>query len=88
MPLHPLPYKAALPLVRKHLCLDEDPKTAMLIGELLEARRRGYLRPSELEAILSMEVSASHSAHPDQQRELHPCSNSRCTSHAKREEEA
>lgn len=51
MPLHPLPYKAALPLVRKHLCLDEDPKTALLIGELREARRRGYLRPSELEAI-------------------------------------
>src|SRR5258708_4122674 len=51
MQLHPLPYKAALPPVRNHLCLDEDPKPAPLIGELREARRRGYLRLSELEAM-------------------------------------
>ncbi len=51
MPLRSIPYDAARPLVRKYLSLEEDPETADLIRELRTARRRGYLRRSELEAI-------------------------------------
>lgn len=51
MSLNQLPYDRALPLVRANLCFDETPKTTALIRELREARRRGYLRPRELEAI-------------------------------------
>ena len=51
MPLHPVPYDTARPLVKRFLSLDEDEGTADLIRELRAARRRGYLRRSELEAI-------------------------------------
>ena len=51
MSLQSLPYTAALPLVREHLCLIEDNSTVSLTRELREARRRGYLRTSELEKI-------------------------------------
>jgi hypothetical protein len=51
MPLNQLPYDRALPLVRENLCLEETPNTAALVAELRDARKRGYLRPSELEAI-------------------------------------
>jgi hypothetical protein len=44
-------YEAAEPLVRKHLSLIEWPETAGLIHELRVARKRGYLRSSELEAV-------------------------------------
>ena len=51
MALKSLPYRAAEPLVRKYLSLEEGPKTAALIRELRIAGRRGYLHRLELEAI-------------------------------------
>jgi hypothetical protein len=39
------------PLVRRHLSLEEDEGTARLSRRLQAARRRGYLTPSELEAV-------------------------------------
>lgn len=51
MALKPLPYRAAAPLVRKFLSLEEGAKTSALILELRVARRRGYLQPEELEAV-------------------------------------
>jgi hypothetical protein len=46
-----LPYKQLRILLKDHLVLREDPETAKLIRELKQARRRGYLTPSELERI-------------------------------------
>jgi hypothetical protein len=52
MALGKLPYTQAHPLLRDHLILEEeDPVTAQLIGELRQARRRGYLSTAELEKI-------------------------------------
>jgi hypothetical protein len=39
------------PLVRAHLAGGEDEDTARLIGKLRQARKRGYLRALELEAV-------------------------------------
>jgi hypothetical protein len=46
-----LPYKQLRTLLRDHPVLREDPDTAELIRELRQARRRGYLKPAELEKI-------------------------------------
>ena len=46
-----LPYKQLRVLIRDHLVLREDPDTASLIRELRQARKRGYLKPAELERI-------------------------------------
>ena len=51
MALRSSSYEAAEPLVRKHLSLIEWTETAGLIHELRVARKRGYLRPGELEAV-------------------------------------
>jgi hypothetical protein len=39
------------PLIRRHLSTEEDEGTARLCRELRAARKRGYLRRSELEAV-------------------------------------
>ena len=44
-------YRAAEPLVRKHLSLAEWPETAALMRKLRPARKRGYLERSELVAV-------------------------------------
>jgi hypothetical protein len=51
MPLRSLTYDTLQPLVRQHLSTEEDSKTLKIIHDLREARRRGYLRLSELETI-------------------------------------
>ena len=51
MALGKLPHKQLRVLIRDHLVLEEDPDTAKLIRELHQTRRRGYLKPAELERI-------------------------------------
>lgn len=51
MALKKLPYRKLAPLVRDYLSADESDDTAQLIRELRRARIRGYLTPSELEAV-------------------------------------
>ena len=52
MPLHRIPYTAAMPLVRDYLYRrGEDENTKTLFQKLRVAQERGYLRPSELQSI-------------------------------------
>jgi hypothetical protein len=51
MALDTIPYPRLEPLIRAHLSRNEDEGTATLIRRLRTARRRGYLTPSELEAV-------------------------------------
>ena len=51
MALKRLLYEGLEPLIREHLSLEEDERTALLCAELRSARRRGYLRKAELEAV-------------------------------------
>ncbi len=51
MPLRPIPYERLQPLVRDHLCTEEDEETAELLRRLRAARARGYLTAQELEVI-------------------------------------
>lgn len=50
MALKRLPYRRLAPLIRDYLSA-EDEETESLIRELRPARERGYLTPSELEAV-------------------------------------
>jgi hypothetical protein len=51
MAIGKLPYKQLRILLRDCLVLREDPDTAKLIRELRQVRKRGYLKPAELEKI-------------------------------------
>ena len=51
MSLYPIPYNSLEALVRDYLSTDEDEATAELIKQLRAAKRRGWLRRSELEAV-------------------------------------
>ena len=51
MAIGKLPYKQLRVLIRDHLVLREDPDTAKLTSELRQVRKRGYLKPIELERI-------------------------------------
>jgi hypothetical protein len=51
MALKTLPYSRLEPLIRKHLSLEEDESTTELIRRLRSARERGYVTPSELQAV-------------------------------------
>jgi hypothetical protein len=51
MPLRKLPFDAAAPAVRQFLLTTEDAQTIEIIRLLRPARKRGYLRPAELQAI-------------------------------------
>ena len=51
MALKRLPFDDLEPLIREHLSVEEDEGTALLSAALRPARRRGYLRKAELEAV-------------------------------------
>jgi hypothetical protein len=51
MPLRKLPYVQLESLIRRHLSTEEDRATTALIRRLRIAKKRGYLTPSELEAV-------------------------------------
>jgi hypothetical protein len=51
MPLGRVPYHRLEPLLRQHLSTEEDEGTTRLCRELRDARRRGYLKRSELQAV-------------------------------------
>ena len=51
MGLRKLPDGQLLPLIRKNLRVEEDEPTAALVARMREARGRGYLTASELEAV-------------------------------------
>ncbi len=51
MALKKIPYRKASTLIEQYLSTDEDHETVELTGQLRPARVRGYLTPSELEAV-------------------------------------
>src|SRR4051794_9339832 len=51
MALKRLPYSRLEPLIRSHLSIKEDESATELIRRLSGARKRGYLKPAELQDV-------------------------------------